>query len=155
MVRKFLILSATGLLMFNIPTISINTNAENNITEYQEQEEISAYSVSTHYVSIYASGYKTLFINAITKATEESQSIGIKNVTVERSSNGRDGWSPEKNLGDMLTSETNMYSLDDYSVSVNGGYFYRVTCTHYAKEKGLFGSSQSEYNVSNIIWIGN
>ncbi len=156
MVRRILILGIAGILSFNVPTISIKAMAENNLTEeYQEQEEIFAYSLSTYCISISASGYKTLCIDAITKATEEAQSIGIKNVTIERSPNGRDNWAAEKGLGDMLASNTNLYSLEDYSVSVDGGYFYRVTCTHYAKAKGLLGSSESEYNVSNIIWIGN
>lgn len=154
MVRKFLIFAIAGMLTCSSSTISINTNAE-NIIESQEDENIAVHSIDEHNLSIYSSGYKTLCIDALTRSNTEAQSIGLKNLTVEHSSNGRDGWSPEKNLGDMLTSGTNNYRLEDYSVSVNGGYFYRVTCTHYAKEKGLFGSSQSEYNVSNIIWIGN
>lgn len=41
--------------------------------------------------------------------------------------------------------------LENYNTNIS--YYYRVSCTHYAKEKGLFGKSQSEDNVSDSVWV--
>lgn len=78
--------------------------------------------------------------------------IGLKNVVIERSSDNKN-WTEEKKIGNLLSESAWSHTLTDYSVSVSGGYYYRVKCTHYAKEKGLFGSSQSVDNVSNSVWI--
>ena len=80
------------------------------------------------------------------------KSIGFENIKIQHSSD-KVNWSKEKDLDDLLKSENNSYYINDYSISVKGGYYYRVTCTHYAKESGLFGSSQSVNNTSNSVWI--
>ncbi|MCM1298696.1 MAG: hypothetical protein NC203_07130 [Firmicutes bacterium] len=93
-----------------------------------------------------------LYISGQTSSNSTMKEIGFKNIVVEHSSNGTD-WYEEKNVGDLLKSNSSNYSLSKYAVTVTGGYYYRVTCTHYAKESGLFGQSQSESNTSNSVWV--
>lgn len=78
--------------------------------------------------------------------------IGFKDIIVQRSSDNIN-WEDEVDVGDKLTTSASIYSLANYSVSVTGGYYYRVKCTHYAKEKGLLGGSQSVENTSNSVWV--
>lgn len=80
------------------------------------------------------------------------KSIGYKDISIEYSSDNVH-WTEEKSIGDLLKSNSSSYYLNNYSVSVNGGYYYRVSLTHYAKESGLFGSSQSVPNTSESVWI--
>ncbi|MDE5765257.1 MAG: hypothetical protein K2N49_02685 [Ruminococcus sp.] len=93
-----------------------------------------------------------LSINGKTKSNSIMKHIGYKDIKIEYSSNGNT-WYEEKSLDDMLKSDSSSYNLSSYTVSVKGGYYYRITCNHYAKEKGLFGSSQTVANTSNSVWI--
>ncbi len=44
--------------------------------------------------------------------------------------------------------------LDKYAVTVQGGYYYRVTLTHYAKEQTwFFPDEQSVTNTSSYVWV--
>ncbi len=47
-----------------------------------------------------------------------------------------------------------MYVANNLTLaSVTSGYYYRVTCSHYAKEKGLFGDSEKDDNTSNSVYV--
>ncbi len=93
-----------------------------------------------------------LAISGKTVSNDTMKSIGYKDIEIQRSSDGIK-WSKEKNIDDLLKENTNTYTLNYHTISVDGGYYYRVTCTHYAKESGLFGNSQSVDNTSNSVWI--
>lgn len=95
---------------------------------------------------------KAVEIIGKTSASSSMSKIGFKDIIVERSSDNIN-WEDEVDVGDKLTTSASTYSLANYSVSVEGGYYYRVKCKHYAKEKGLFGRSQSVENHSNSVWI--
>ena len=91
-------------------------------------------------------------MNGKTSSNDIMKSIGYTEIKIQYSSDGSN-WHTEKQLSDLLKSSTSEYILSNYSASVQGGYFYRVTCKHYAKESGLFGNSQSISNTSNSVWI--
>ena len=85
----------------------------------------------------------------------EMASLGFKDLKIEQSANGSN-WTTYRTLGDTLASNTWICSLSNRKESVQTGYYYRVTCTYYAKEKGLFGilgKTQSEPGVSNTLRI--
>lgn len=142
----------SGLLVCCLPMnnpVAKATETDTNINE-EIIDETSGLVVQ-YYISV-SSGTKTIRIDGITSSNEQMKSIGLKNIKIQRSSNGS-SWTTERTLSDMLDSDSYGYYLNDYSVSVQGGYYYRVTCTHYAKESGLFGGSQSVNNTSNSVWI--
>ena len=94
-----------------------------------------------------------LCINGYTCAVTAMKSVGFKNIQIEQSSDNST-WNPYNyNIDDVLSLRTYTCSITNFKISVTKGYYYRVTCTHYAKESGLFGSSQSVSNTSNSVWI--
>ncbi|MCM1529775.1 MAG: hypothetical protein NC093_07245 [Alistipes sp.] len=95
---------------------------------------------------------KAVEITSKTSASSSMAKIGFKNIVIQRSSD-KVNWTDEVDVGDKLKSSASTYSLANYSVSVKGGYYYRVKLTHYAKESGLFGSSQSVDVTSNSVWV--
>lgn len=146
--KAFLALGVAGVLIYSVPTTPVKAINNSGISTYSEPYAaglISRYSLSV------SSSNGNLCLNGYTRSNSKMKSIGFKNIVIQRSSDGVD-WEKEKSLSDILKSDYEYY-LDDYSVNVQGGYYYRVTCTHYAKESGLFGSSQSVNNTSNSVWI--
>lgn len=96
-----------------------------------------------------------LCINGRTASDEVMKSIGFTDIQIERSSNGTSGWTAVQYPSDVLASNTDVCSFNNYKVSVVKGYYYRVTCTHYAKESGFwFPESESITATSNSVYIG-
>ncbi len=96
-----------------------------------------------------------LCINGYTQTNENMKSIGFTDILIERSSNGTSGWSTVFYPDDVLASNTNTCSFNNYMQPVVKGYYYRVTCTHYAKESGIwFPKSESITATSNTVYIG-
>lgn len=152
MKKTILILCIVGAILFCSPKVSAteisNKGAQISAAESQER---TAGLITRYDLSVTCSD-KKLLINGVTLANVSMQTIGYKNVVIEYSTNGTN-WYEEKSLGDLLKSDSKSYYLNSYPVSVKGGRYYRVSCTHYAKEKGLFGRSQSEDNVSDSVWV--
>lgn len=150
--KAFLVLGITGIIIYSNPITSANAISNNDIQITTTKSlERTAGLIRRCNISISGSE-KKLKISGTTSTNISMKTIGYKNIIIEYSSDGTN-WHTEKDIGDLLKSNSNSYNLNDYSVSVKGGYYYRVTCTHYAKESGLFGSSQSVDNTSNSVWI--
>ena len=100
-----------------------------------------------------SSGTKTVYITAKTTGSEEMSEIGFIDIKIERSSD-RTNWTTEKTVSDKIKEDAVTYSLANYAVTVQGGYYYRVTLTHYAKEQTwFFPDDQSVTNTSSYVWI--
>ena len=150
--KKFLALGVAGVLTYSVPTMPVKAVSNKNTqTVSTENHARTAGLIYQYYISVSSNNGK-LVINGYTRCTDIMKSIGFENIKIQHSSD-KVNWSKEKDLDDLLKSENNSYYINDYSISVKGGYYYRVTCTHYAKESGLFGSSQSVNNTSNSVWI--
>mgnify|MGYP007065776619 FL=1 len=150
--KTFLALGVVGVLTYSVPTMPAkafsNPNTKTISTENQTR---TAGLIHQYNVSVLSSNGK-LVIDGYTRCTNTMKSIGYKSISIEYSTDNAN-WKEEKYIGDLLKSSNSYYYLNDYSVSVKGGYYYRVSLTHYAKESGLFGSSQSVPNTSNSVWI--
>lgn len=148
------ILSVLGLCYLCTP---LNVSAQNAETAIQNEveSEIQPYAaglIKSYYLSC-SSGTDTIYISGRTSATDVMAEVGFKGIKIQRSSDGK-SWSTEKTVGDKLTESTTTHSLSNYAVSVQGGYYYRVICTHYAKESGwFFPDTQSVENTSSYVWI--
>lgn len=152
MKKTFLALGLAGILMYSVPAMPVKAVSNISIQTFSTESSARTEGLIRKYSLSVSSSGKTLYINGSTASNNSMKSIGYKNVSVEYSSNGVK-WYTEKSIGDLLKSDSLSYYLNNYAVSVKGGYYYRVSCTHYAKEKGLFGSSQSVDNTSNSVWI--
>ena len=147
---KNIIISILTILCF----ISCNS-LTSYATELKENSETTVYSaglIKNYYISISASG-KLLLFTGNTNCFKTMKSVGIKSIVIQRSSNGS-SWSDYDNVSDMTKDNATSFSVSSKDLGTfTGGYYYRVTCKHYAKESGLFGSSESISNTSNSVWI--
>ena len=148
--KKFLLSTIT--IICCIPSFAITTNAA-EIDETSSNAVIySEGLISSYRVSISASG-KTLYLSGSTCCTTQMGSVGITDIQVQYSSDNVN-WHNYTNSSDLLKSNSRQYTALNSNIgTVTGGYYYRVTCKHYAKESGLFGSSESISNTSNSVWI--
>lgn len=151
--KKVLILGVAGILMCSVPTMPVKAVSKTpmEIETISDNNQIrTAGLISRYYITVSESSDK-LCIRGTTESNSNMKSIGYKDIVIEYSSDGIN-WSKEKDIDDLLKSGSSYY-LNGYSVSVKGGYYYRVSLTHYAKESGWFGSSQSVENTSNSVWV--
>ncbi|MGN0495990.1 MAG: hypothetical protein ACI4GW_07170 [Lachnospiraceae bacterium] len=148
---KNIIISILTILCF-IPCNSFTSYA----TELKENSETTVYSaglIKNYYISISASG-KSLLFTGNTNCFETMKTVGIKSIVIQRSSDGSSWSDYDDNVSDMTKDNAISFSVSSKDLgTVTGGYYYRVTCKHYAKESGLFGSSESISNTSNSVWI--
>ena len=57
-------------------------------------------------------------------------------------------------VNDIVKEDVAAYTVSKKNLgTVPSGYYYRITCKHYAKENGVFGSSESISNTSNSVYI--
>lgn len=133
--------------------------AESQYPNYAEGENNSNLLIVTYATGLIANcsvsfsvSNKTLTISGYTNGSEVLKQIGFKDIKVERSSNGT-SWTTEKNLGDFLSNDKKNYTLST-DTTVTGGYYYKITCTHYAKEDTFwFPTTQSISNTTSYVWI--
>lgn len=152
MKKKAIALGVAGILIYSVPIMPVkaisNTYEQSVSTDNQTRTAGLILNMS---LSI-ASGNKKIYLTGKTLSNNSMKSIGFKDISIEYSSDNVH-WDEEKTIDDLLESDSSNYYLNDYAVPVKGGYYYRVKLTHYAKEKGLFGSSQSVNNTSNSVWV--
>lgn len=100
-----------------------------------------------------SSSSNNIMLTAQTSCTDSMKYVGLKDVVIEQSSDGVN-WNKYTRIGDLLSENSTIYVANNLSLAtVTSGYYYRVTCSHYAKEKGLFGSSEKDDATSNSIYI--
>ncbi len=150
MKKILILLIVTFVLACSLPITVVEATYDEPITSTNEQSRAAGLILS--YELSVSPSKGTLYINAVTRCSRKMESVGFKNIVIQYSTDNVN-WQDEKTLGDLLKSDSIDYYLNNYSVSVNGGYHYRVICTHYAKESGWFGKSQSEDNISNSVWV--
>lgn len=150
MKKLFITFGLICLIIFNFPAEKVSAECAVQTLSTNEQAR-AEWLITNAEISVHTSN-GNLYINGTLEANSIMKSIGYKDIVIEYSSNGTD-WKTEKTIYDLLKSNSSTYYLNDYCVSVKGGYFYRVTCNHYAKEDGLFGKSQSVSNTSKSVWI--
>ncbi len=81
----------------------------------------------------------TLIIKGTTEGNNEVMKCGFTKVVIQRRVSSSGLWSNYKTYNDLY-SESNKYNLNK-SLTVEKGYQYRVTATHYAK-KSLFSTQK-------------
>lgn len=151
--KKALSLLCAVLLTANL-TAALPTAAAESAGETGDVVIFSTGLITAHNLSVSNSNGQ-LCINGDTEASETMKSIGFTDILIERSSNGTSGWSTVFYPDDVLASNAKSCSFNNYMQPVVKGYYYRVTCTHYAKESGIwFPKSESITATSNTVYIG-
>lgn len=119
-------------------------NEENkyDCTVYQNEsyasiESISLYSsnlITKNSFSINKKG-TSLILYGITQGSSEVVKCGFTKVVIQRKKSSSTSWSNYKTYKDLYSNSTK-YNLSK-SITVEKGYQYRVTATHYAKKSLL------------------
>lgn len=156
--KKYLLsLGIAGLLCIGTPIqaqaseIKVMSNTCNTVAETDNAVPYADWIITNYSLSC-SKAKKAVKITGKTSASTTMAEVGFKDIVVQRSSDNVN-WVDEVDVGKIVESSSSIGYLSDYSVSVTGGYYYRVKCKHYAKEKGLFGGSQSVENTSNSVWV--
>ena len=121
-----------------------------NAVSTGEVEPLAAGLISTFLLSC-TSGTNTVYITAATYANERMSEIGFTDIKIQRSSD-RTNWTTEKTVSDKIKEDSMSYALNDYAVTVQGGYYYRVQLTHYAKEDTWWFPDE-QTNTSSYVWV--
>lgn len=165
--KKFFKLMMTSLLLFSflIPYTAFaevgGTSAEWQDIELSEEEfnailennpanDIAPYTsglILTYRIAIAKSGTSDLVIAGQTNCSTGVVRSGFSIVTVQRRTNSSSSWSTYKTYKDIY-SESRVCNLSK-TITIDKGYQYRVTCTHYAKKSFL--STEKINNTSNTV----
>lgn len=128
-------------------TKSDNAEAVESVYTAKAKGLIDLYSLSC------SGDIQTIYITASTNGNEKMSEIGLKNIKIERSSD-KINWTTERTVSDILLDECSVYNTSRQAFSVEGGYYYRVTLEHYAKENTQwFPQEQNVSNTSAPVFI--
>lgn len=144
------------ILIVAFSCLSLSTSTPVCANELKERtQNYSVYTVGLINKKAINLSYNSnsIMLTAKTECNDVMRYVGLKDVVIEQSSDGVN-WSKYKPIGDLLSENSTKYVANNLMLdTVTSGYYYRVTCSHYAKEKGLFGSSEKDDNISNSIYI--
>jgi hypothetical protein len=95
-----------------------------------------------------------VLLDAAVRADDIMAKIGFKNIKIQQSTSSTGSWSNYFEPSDQMAENKKSHYLDDFLISVPGGYYYRVQLTFYAKETGwFFPDSQSITVTSNVVYV--
>jgi len=90
-----------------------------------------------------------LVMNGKTQGVERMDSLGFRNVRILRSTDLKN-WYEEFYIGNISMRNSLVCMVDGYTVSVQGGAYYRISCEHYAR---LDNTTQFVENLSDYVWV--
>lgn len=152
MKKKYITAAFLGLLLVGAP---VQMNAVSADNSYYEQYQKAIGLIEKCSVRCSSAGRGLLEITAKTQVSGKMNEVGLKNIVVQRSSDGRN-WQDELTVGDRTSKDRRYYNLDGYTVNVVGGYYYRVVCVHYANGVLSGGSevrTQTAENTASGVWV--
>ncbi len=150
MKKKLIIICTVCMLISS--SLSIHANAEEAYDNtYATVESDVRTEGLIYYYSLYITKQgNTLKIYGTTQSHNIMKTIGFNGIVIEYSSNAVD-WYTYDTIPNIYNSDDSVCTINGLSKNVTSGYYYRVKLNHYAKEYGLFGSSQTESNTSNVV----
>lgn len=155
MKKKILSALLATCLCINVPMQVNAAEVEYIPNVFSNETDISplAAGLITYSLVTCSAYYKTLYITALVNASEKMGKLGFKDIVIQRSSD-KNTWTTELTISDKIGENVSSYNLNNYAVTVKGGYYYRVKLTNYAKEKTwFFPDSQSVEGISSSVWI--
>ncbi len=128
------------------------TQEEMELLEHTSAVGMSPYStglISGHDIRIAKQGSTTLLISGYTYGSSGVIKCGFTKVVVQRKKSSATSWSNYKTYNDLYSASTK-YNLSK-SLTVEKGYQYRVTATHYAK-KSLFSTQKIDSTTGYLTF---
>ena len=152
----FVLLSTTIITsqVIWLPATAENVNNISTCTDVENPEKpviTAGYLISDRFIAA-ANSNGRLYVCGKTEGIVAMDTIGIKDIVVERSSNGTSGWTQIAYPSDCLKTNTNKCEMEKW-ITVSHGYYYRITCNHYAYKSGYSPNSQTDPNTSNAVYI--
>lgn len=149
--KRIISILTTGIMLYfglmPVPMVTAATEEQIVYSEYAHNRTDGLIHQCYNYIT---ASNRVISFNAWTYSFSSMSSIGLKNISVERSLTGS-YWTEETSLSDRLNSNTDRYILTGYPIYVAGGYYYRIVCDHYADDG--YGTTQSLPSISNTIWV--
>ncbi len=152
--KYFAMLLAFVVALVGLSAMPVSAAAQDVKTVNGDASVMAEGLIGAYYINI-SNVNGQLCLNGQVRCDNEMASLGFKELKIEQSTNGSN-WTTYRTLGDILTSNDKTCRIEARKESVQSGYYYRVTCTYYAKEKGLLGilgKTQTEPGVSNTLRI--
>lgn len=154
--KKLSALLACAMLLMvpvqgNVTAVDETTAPNAASSEDAQSVARAAGLISTYTLSCSAST-KTLYITGATRGTGKMAEIGFINIDVQKSTDKK-SWSHATTVVNQIATNSDYKSMSNFAVPLKGGYYYRVSLTHYAKETGWFPDEQSVSNTSNAVWV--
>ena len=149
------------IVAYLVPTTvlaSVETdNAYFTKEEFESYEHIYADGITTHATNLIDSNNlgiakkdaTTLLISGYTYGSSEVKKCGFTKVVVQRKKSTESSWSNYQTYKDLYSDSTR-YNLSK-SLTVEKGYQYRVTATHYAK-KSLFSTQKIDSTTGYLTY---
>ena len=149
---KKIIATIAAFCLVQCSNITVNA-AENTMKQVQPSSSIySVGNINGCSVSLSSSG-GSLYLSGFTYCNGQMKKVGITDIKVYRSSNNSE-WSYYSSADDLINENSSRYDESNVNIgTIVKGYYYRITCNHYAKETGLFGKSESISNTSNSVYV--
>lgn len=153
--KKIISAGTSGILMtscfVSIPKAKASPLSYECINSFDsvDENERTAGLITQYHCGVTNTG-GSLSLSAWTISGSTMSTIGLKNISVQRSSTGT-SWTEEKTLSDMVKTNSKKYTVSNSVITVHGGYYYRIVCDHYADNGS--GTTQSVSNTSNSVWI--
>ncbi len=96
-----------------------------------------------------------LLITVKTHGLRKLDRIGFADLSVFQSDDGR-AWLLESKCDTSIKLNARIFTDDSITADVEGGHYYRVTCTHYARgyspKAGAVGY-QNAVSISKTVWV--
>ncbi len=148
-VTKSILTVLVSVIMIISMPVTVSAAVDNGGTVAPTSGGLILYS--SNYCS---SGNKRIYINATVSASDTMAEIGFKNIKVQQSTSGSGGWTTYFSPSNQIITDADSYALENFLISVPGGYYYRFELTNYAKEYGwFFPDSQSFTVTSNVVYV--
>lgn len=144
-----------SVLLAACMTVSVSADAVTEVPAAATEEVVDGSQLILSRYLLCTASKNILYITANVSGTDVMGEIGLIDFVIERSSSGTGGWiTTTYEVPNQIDKNTDMSSMAQYPVYVAGGYYYRVTVTFYAKDKGwFFPSKQEETVTSNVVWV--
>lgn len=149
--KKKMFISGVMAIMISLSPANVFAAEDYPSDETAFNRSISTLGLIDDYLNECTVGTKKVHLKLETVGSETMDTIGFKNIVIQRSSN-RTSWTNERYVSDQLINGSYIYTIYDLPVWVNGGYYYRAYVEHYAKSYG--GSEETIGDYSNYVWVG-
>lgn len=149
---KYITAACLGVMLMYAPVQMKAVSVDNSVYE-QYENAIGLIEKCSLRCSSNEEGY--LELTAKTQVSGKMNEVGFKNIVVQFSSDG-ENWYDEYTYGDYTGTNTKYHNLNGLRLKVRGGYYYRISCVHYANGRAYGDDAvrtQTAVNVSSAVWV--